>query len=61
MKTKKQIDKYYDEVTTQYNEYNNSSEVDWDDKEKLIMEIQMETLEWVLKDLGENINITVKT
>jgi len=50
MKTKKQVNKYYDEIKTQYNEYNNSSEVDWDDKEKLIMEIQIETLEWVLKE-----------
>jgi hypothetical protein len=53
MKTKKQINEYYDEVTTQYNEYNNSSEVDWDDKEKLIMAIQLETLEWVLKQTEE--------
>ena len=50
MKTKKQANKYYDDIKTQYYEYNNSLYVEWDDKEKLIMEIQIETLEWVLKE-----------
>ena len=50
MKTEKQVNKCYDEIKTQYNEYNNSSEIEWNENVKLILETQMETLLWVLKE-----------
>ena len=54
MKTKEQVIEFFNEMKTQYEEYNNSSEIEWDEKEKLILEIQIETLEWVLSELTVN-------
>jgi len=49
MKTKKEVKEYLDEIKEEY-DYQSSESVDEaEEGEMKIMEIQIETLEWVLK------------
>ena len=51
MKTRKEVKEYLDELKEQYSEWEELSgtEQDIDAEEGQIIEIQIETLEWVLK------------
>ena len=60
MKTEKQINHYLNQVKTEYKKQNRSSEIDWERYGEPIMKVEIETLEWVLQDLGPRLKITVK-
>jgi len=49
MKSKKQIEDYLNSIADTFDEVVGDPEADITEKEMVIMEIQMETLEWVLK------------
>ena len=57
MKTEKQINHYLNKIKTEYKKQNCSSEIDLE-RYRAIMEVQIETLEWVLNDLGPRLKIT---
>ena len=61
MKTEKQIKHYLNQRKTEYKKQNRSSEIDWERYGEPIMKVEIETLEWVLQDLGPRLKITVKT
>ena len=62
MKTEKQINHYLNQVKTEYKKQNErrSSEIDWFRYGEPIMKVEIETLEWILEDLGLPLKITVK-
>lgn len=60
MKTEKQIKHYLNQRKTEYKKQNRSSEIDWERYGEPIMKVEIETLEWVLQDLGPRLKITVK-
>ena len=60
MKTEKQIKHYLNQRKTEYKKQNRSSEIDWEKYGEPIMKVEIETLEWVLQDLGPRLKITVK-